>query len=559
MSIDRTCQQLVEHVEEAKNLDVLATLLREESERSSEVVKNTIPIVLPLVDHHPMEVLRVLINFTADNLENRQYMVSNEPEVSEFWTTILGLAACDNAISQVASRLMILNTQFVRTNEDEKLNFLEQLMNHKVIQWVWDYYKICVEKDLESIDYASEVLTDFANKFPNTVNADQISLVIQGLDKLLEQQIEEDLEDTIMAHILLLVHVTDVDDSTLPIPINHLLKCIKKIPSDYEGSTRMKRNLFAVCGNVFSYPSFNNFEFIEESISTITSSLCGYSVAAAAISISNCVTDKAKRSQVVEKIESISSITIVGQAILNFPFTDVVQLQAFHFFNNCMTKVLADSLLEKSNQAALYKSTKIVVDNYKYYPQIGLIYLRFLGRLVTLGYLTSPKNDPVRSKEVWNYLDNLEDYCEVRMLLLQGLCTKIDNPEAVEIARPIVDQLLEIKTSGIDSRELLTKLTTLAIFVQTLEGQQLINFYGGNEEEFVEKMNLFLLHLSRILDEQSSEQGGNEQAKAAIENNIHFVAAAYLKKLESLQQFTKKSETQEICLAIVRKPRHGNF
>lgn len=558
MSIEQITQDLDKGIDVQVRINDLGTALRDPEARSLDLIRSAIPTVLGFVSEYPMEVLRALVNYTANDDDNRCYMLSDASDVCRFWESDAISASFQNGITEVQSRLMILVTQFVRAAETKQAELLGGLERRKVIGWVWAYYKACVSVDMESIDGPSEVLAAYTQEFPRSLSDEQIELILKGLESTFDMSSDEETEDIALSHTLILVNATSVDDSALKIPAGRLLACIAKVPNDYKNVASLKRNLFAACGGIFSFSSFDNFSIVEANVTTIINGRDGYAIAAAAISLGNCVRDVSSQEQLLQRIEAIVPISQVAQAVLKFPFSDVVQLQAFHFFNNCMTEALAVDILQPSNEANLYKNTKIVVDNYKYYKEIGTIYLKFLGKLISLGYLRDHQIDVTELNSVWEYLGTLEEYCDVQMLLLQVYSSQkkvCDNlsPSIVSL----LDKLLLIKSSSLEATELLMNLKTLAIFLQNADPAAFEKSYPETEFEssFLSKLELFFAQLLLILQEKPTDQA-TQLAHAVITNNTQFVAAAASKFYATFEKdFPNRiCNIRGTCANILRTP-----
>lgn len=559
MSVEQICQDLINKNNTEEALNELGTHLREEALRSSSSVRSTIPQVLLLVEDYPMEVLRVLINYTADNDENRFFLLSDDTAVSTFWALVLEMTLVSERISDLASRLTILISQFVRAGEESKSKFIQGIDEKGIIEWIWTFYATSVSKDIDSIEVPIEVLSDYASEFPQSISKQQIILVLQGLRNLLDLDYDEDLEDALYCHTTFLYNITKVEDTTLEIPTDEIIDCIPKIPSDYKNCINSKRNLFAACGGVFSFISYDNFNNIGSSVSTILKSTDGYAVAASAISLGNCVHDIDSKIRLIAEVDAVSSIETVATTLLHCNFGDVVQLQAFHFFNNCMTEQLAKSILIPDNEAVLFRNTKIIVDNYQYYKEVGAIYLKFLSKLVKNGMSNGVEIASFNSS--WSYLNNLEEYCEVQMLILQSLCTsQVNNDEIRDTMRHSIKVLLDLKQTGVDANELLTKLKTIAILLENASTKLALLFPDSDyQTQFLDPITQFFTQVSRILLESASTSDPRAQlAQAAVANNSKFVAAMVLRKITSNQSpYRAEMETlHEVCRNVLSTPPH---
>ncbi|RKP32890.1 hypothetical protein METBISCDRAFT_21153 [Metschnikowia bicuspidata] len=559
MSIEQTCHDIIDQTEHEARLNELGTFLRDEKVRSMECVRKAIPAVLGSIGIYPIEVLRVLVNYTANNDANRLYMLSDQKEVCLFWEYSTRMSV-KGAISEMANKLMVLITQFVRAEDTKRDIFLKDLNRKGIIDWVWRYYETCTRVELDCIDDAIEVLAAFAKKFPESTSQEHVQNVIIGLEAALNLAHDESTEDILLSHTLFLIHVTSVDDSTLTVPTDRLLSCIEKISSELSNCTELRRNLFTSCGSVFSFPSYNNFSNIDSSVSFILNAENPYAVTAACISLGNCVADKESQARVISKIENTVPLVEVAQLILHCPFADVIQLQAFHFFNNCMNEELARDVLQEKNVSAVFRNTKIMVDNYNYYKNIGAIYFKFLSKLVTLAYLLNSDCDITLFDSTWGYLNNLEDYCEAQMLLLQAIC--IRKGMAVEISsktKPLIERLLLIKGDTLDATELLTRIKTLAIIFQTFDKYALEAIFSETElkENFMKDLLRFFSSVLLILCDAVVPSRAEHAARAAIANNAKFVAAAAMKFFDTIESsYTDEvAEAREVCARVLREPQ----
>lgn len=531
----------------AQSLNDLGTLLRDEKARADPRLASIIPLVLAEFKTEPFEVIRVLVNFTADNDENRLFLASKEPLVKQFWLSALSGLAVDT----VSHHIVLLLTQFIHNIDTEKkLAISEALLEYGTVEAIANYCKkLENESELDALSVPLELMAEFSSQHPSQFNVEHVEWILQVSMKILDSCDNDECDEMLLQSSQAVLNITNVEDLAVPqtVLLSQIYMILSKVPSQFANLAHIKRNLFSACGNISSYSSYNNFLDLDMNAAELLrpeSDL--YAAAAAAISIGNCVSSNETQTVVVNKLNELFSLQALIGSVLHRSFGDVVQYQALHLFNNLMTPETADVILDTANYPHLLRITKVVVDNSKYYKEIGLIYFKFLRKLLTTGF-TGARN-PLYYKDVWDYLGNAESTSgrgEVDMLLLQAIAAGPVAKDELDMSIDIVERLLDetLSVNGtIDSNVLLAKLKTLAMVFQNYTCSDLDTLLGHSR--FV---TLFAQPFYKFISEVSQSTITTEQNQqgAAIANNTKFVAAAASAK------FVEYGSSEDIALQII--------
>lgn len=501
MDLPQILANLEAHTQLADSLNELGTLLRQEDVRADSVAQKCVDAAFPLAPTEPLEVLRVLVNFCADNDTNRAHMVSNDIGVAEFWTWLFGQLHSASE-PDVCARGIVLLGQFIHNMEEEAMaKAIGALLDKGAAEAALEY--LHKTKDGEVMEFIAE----FSAVRPEAVKTDQLDWIVSAAAKICLDQVD-DGSDELHHASQAIFNATNVDNRDVGELIPSLYTLIQNTPQESENSVHIKRRLFSACGNISSYPSYDNWKdvfFNEELVKSTELDL--YVVAAAAISLGNCVSSQETQKRLLSTI----AVEQVVAAVLAAPFGDVVQYQAYHLFNNILTSETAAIVL--NHPEPLFRATKVMVDNCTYYREIAAVYFKFLRKLIVAG-------EPHRVlllKQVWDTVRECDDYgCnEAKLLLLQVVCAHPTEPVDVQLVRQLMRHSVAVQ-GKVEGTYVLQQIKTAAMVLHNYNADALGRFYA-DLDEFVLPLAQFLLQL------QQAATGG------AVENNTKFLAASALK------------------------------
>lgn len=549
----------------SRALDDLGTSLRDPEFRESPDVARIIPNVISQFSSDPALVIRVLVNFTADNDENRHQLVQTDQNLHRFWELALDFLQNDT----LGALVVVLLTQFVLNIDDaHKSEFLEVFVRNETVDALVGYCEGCGSKRAwNELELALELLVEYSAHDPLKFTTRHITIVLETSRKVLETH--EEFSDAILLHSSQIIgsitnvsELTGTDNSKHSL-VSEIYKLMSEIPQSLENIAHVKRDLFASCGNISSLPSYDNFADIQVNLQVIldmNSDL--YVAAAAAILIGNCVSSRETQTQVLQQICSFCLLQTLVESILRRKFGDVVQYQFLHLFNNLMTEEVSRLVLD--NYTDVLRMTKVVVDNCKYYKEIGGIYVKFLKKLLNFS-----EENPFKFTELWEYIGNSEPESglgEVDLFLLQKISA---HPKANQelsahsnLVQRIIKESLRISQT-IDGVSLLEKLKTLAILLQNISCDSLEASLGT--ELFVSTVSQPLhTFLSQVLESVSpappnpllaleNPEPANLQQRAIL-NNLKFVAAVALPQFTQLKSRDSSFDSVcQVCSAVVSR------
>lgn len=554
-------------------LHELGTLLRSADARRSPDIRPLLPAVVAAYPRHPPEVLRVLINYTADNVANRNEVLQEDG----FWARALQLSPAEHV--KDLSLLMVLINQYLRSVEEAQLlEFMGRLCERGCQRWVMSYYRQ-LWRDLEHVHSLEEVdfdrplefvrewsrlspvlvdASDFVDGYTRFASASMSGLVAVGsgagqFDFSIDANDLDSLDDLLLAYSEIIFNCTNVPDSGA-YSFGVMVECLGlPLPLKLPHFLNVRRNLFAACGNIASYPSYNNGADIEANLDRISASPDAYVVSACAISLGNCISSLDLQAQFLASHNSRGAVGDALVKILHTSFMDVIQFQAFHFFNNALTVDLARPIVAADNARHLLRQTKIIADNASYYKDVALVYLKFLRKLTVLGFQSLPPIDFLPYKEAYEFLLPVDDAAEVEYLVLEILC-KEKTPVVADFKKELVEKVL-VMDSALPAGHLLSKIKALAVFIKLHTPEEVYELYDADLADYLSHLDTFVRLLASMpaTDEPRAEAG-------VIANNTKFIAISIKGHVEDLLEHRNDyaGPIQGIvaaCMELLRLPR----
>lgn len=426
-----------------------------------------------------MSVLRLLINFTAGNDNNRNFLVADSA-FNTFWSQ----AQHDYSDSELAERIVILLSQFIYEYEEE-------LKTRAVRYFASTGWKdVLAASLLDNLESEMELLAEFAK-------AEPLIFTDSDLQSILRHGIGSD-------HVSIALHI--VDDvlarrsSGIEI-VERLYDFLAK--SEVVEDSRLA---LAAVGSAFPDPN-KKWSSVSLHVRAVKSENV-WARAAAAIALGNCVSSKEDRAKLLSLIDTDDLLVY----LLKTRFLDLVQFQAFHFFNNCMDSEMAKTVC--SHTDFLLHHSRIMADNAAYNPPIGAVYETFLCKLIRLACIEGKPN-PSELVPVWKLLFNLPHptFKKVEPVLLQAYAEQGIWDFESDFQKLLWKNVLEIAGS-VDATLLSSKLVAIGKSIQ----------YGHIYVWPCQWLSDFLTSVHDGLQAVSETSASH----LAISNNAKFIAARCL-------------------------------
>lgn len=595
--------------------------LREDSVRSSPGVKDSILTVIKLTNNELsqiiesgkgncaysliLEALRVLINFLANNDDNRQFLASSDLEYkATFWSLICKFFRLDTLYAKndvVYERIILMLSQFIH-NTDLLKSFLIFFGETGIDKCLIDYLrfrmdsKLAVETGFNEILIPIEIYSEFMSEMSGTTSADMtfaneckeyLDTIINIFNFAVRLNIgEDDQEDVDIVNGVFSNLCNIIYNITLCEDIPHLsstkihsriLKLIPQLPPKIQNFVLNKRRLFSSSGNIASMTNYDNSVDFLMAIGYFRDPKTDpYILSACAIDLGNYITSVEKSEWLRVKIDNEIGLKKFTANFYGIKFNDVIQYQAFHLFNNLMSTDIAIYSFEHYD--SLLKSAKVVVDNGQYYKEVFGIYSKFIKKLIRFAFIE--KKDSHISlfefKDLWNHFNPVDHPGpaseEIYLILTQAfIATKLletgsVEPKNVQFVASLVENLVSAKgiNADISSTFLLEKLKTLGIFFKTITTHN-INcniitkvLYDSDPNQyhlhFMTPYRIFLEKLQQILGEQENLNNVNSQNQFnVIQNNSKFVCATTIAYCNLSHDTNEDVDAiQSICQSIIR-------
>lgn len=488
-------------------LNNMVVMLRDDAVRADPRWKEIIPGVLKGYSNDPKNTARVAVNYAADNDENRAFLISDDPIVQLFWAS--AIEDLDGKDNDACFYITVLLSQYLHNIAPEtKTELLEKFTGFDIVRKLIAYCDLVFTSPNRG-EYAMEVLAEYASIVPQKFSGSDLKWAANICDTW--NRMPDNESGVINASALVL---SLAQNETLVIDSASTIEVLYQAMASAT-SSEVKRILFSACGYVTSAPSYTNSGDIETNVENILSSKDAYVVAAAAVSLGNCVDSDASRTQLLDSIGS--QWPQVVRKVVSWPYGDVSLLQALHLFNNTMTGETLAVLLEKDSYDLLCRITKVAVDNSTYHREVAELFFKFLRKLLVSGHM----HHPLDYKDVWDYIGNADSACGrgvVDMHLLQTLVSDHHAEPSAELLKRLFDETL---TSGdsVDAHVILLKLHTVAVVLQKWNLARLQAGLGVHFDPMVEKLRILMEQIEQV-ELPKTAQG------AAVANNTQYVAAA---------------------------------
>jgi len=595
--------------------------LREDSVRSSPGVKDSILTVIKITNDELsqiiesgecnctysliLEALRVLINFLANNDDNRQFLASSDLEYkATFWLLICKFFRLDNLYAKhdvVYERIILMLSQFIH-NTDLLKSFIIFFGETGIDKCLIEYLrfrmdsKLAAETGFNEILIPIEIYSEFMSEMSGTTSADMtfaneckeyldtiMNIFNFAVSLNIDEDDQEDLDTVndvfsnlcnIIYNITLCEDIPNLSSTKIH---SRILKLIPQLPPKIQNFVLNKRRLFSSSGNIASMTNYDNSVDFLMAIGYFRDLKTDpYILSACAIDLGNYITSVEKSEWLRVKIDNEIGLKKFTANFYGIKFNDVIQYQAFHLFNNLMSTDIAVYSFEHYD--SLLKSAKVVVDNGQYYKEVFGIYSKFIKKLIRFAFIE--KKDSHISlfefKDLWNHFNPVDHPGpaseEIYLILTQAfIATKLletgsVEPKNVPFVTSLVENLVSAKgiNADISSTFLLEKLKTLGIFFKTITTHS-INcniitkvLYDSDPNQyrlhFITPYRIFLEKLQQILGEQENLNNANSQNQFnVIQNNSKFVCATTIAYCNLSNDTNEDVDAiQSICQSIIR-------
>ncbi|KAK6867119.1 hypothetical protein K6H11_005276 [Candida tropicalis] len=490
-------QDLIDKIQTSENLleslNKLGDELRQDSNRIS--IYDQLPILVPNFSKFllqssiklQLETLRVLINISANNDQNRNYLTDDsDHHVIGLWSVIKNHL---DIMNDVTKFVFIFLNQFIY-NTQNKEKYIRFLYGQNIQVKL---YPIITDETWNEIgEFIYELLSLTNDK---SIKDEEFIKSCIDIDISIDNEDEDEDEESESIWVDLL---------TLNKPSNILYQRVLEIIPKKQSSL-IKRKLFSLACDLAV-----DDESLKVALDNINKTTDPYVFSTYCITIGNSIHDKASFEETRGLVElNLGIVKLQELYFIKNKITDVVQIQSIHMWNNLLDeKSTKEILTEYMNQ--LIAISKIIIDNGNYYKEILILYYKFIKKLIRLS--ETPPADLIQF-----ILDNDQgqSVLEIKYLLLQSY------PEAyLELIGEIVQ--------NVNTTNVLEQLKTLGIINKSLESGRLK--LEDSHDKYVKPLGQVLSQLSNELDNQ---KGNNTSWEfRAFENNLKYVAGTTINLLK---------------------------
>lgn len=602
-------------------LKKLGDFLREDSVRSSPEAKDSIPAVIKIAnvelsqivkavdgthnDSLILEALRVLINFLANNDDNRQFLASSDLDYkATFWSLICKLFSMDTFkanTNTIYERILLMLSQFIH-NTNLLKGFIIFFSETGIGKCLLGYLRFRIDSSLaaetgfDELVIPTEIYSELMSEMSDTTSTDTmfandckeyLDTIIRVFKFAIRLNIDEDDEDemdtvnevfsnlsNIVYNITLCEDIPHLSSTEMH---SNILKLIPQLPTKMQNFTLNKRRLFSSSGNIASMTNYDNSVDVSMALEYFRDPETDpYILSACAIDLGNYITSVEKSEWLRVKIDSEIGLKDFIENFYKIKFNDVIQYQAFHLFNNLMSTDIAVGSFDSYD--SLLKSSKVVVDNGQYYKEVFGIYAKFMKKLILFAFIEEKGShlSLFQFNELWILFNPVDHpgaaFEEVYLILTQAfIATKLLETGSLEHKNvPFVTSLVENLVSAkglaadVPSTFLLEKLKTLGIFFKTLATHSISShvmttvLYDSDPDKyhlhFITPYHTFLENLQQILEEQNNLNNANNPNQfSVIQNNSKFVCATTIAYCNLSHETNEEVDAiQSICQSIIR-------
>lgn len=500
-------------------LDQLAVLLRDETTRSNDLIRQNLlklvhsagyvlarvdtPGLRPLV----LEILRVLANSVADNHVNRGIIVGDtvfvhqlgkqleenfdDDEVNERVLIFLKNLVIDSPdITKVVASLITKNLLVYTSYENTFLSI--DLLTDLVPEYQYD-------AEVKNIERFAKKFLSYIQKRDDSDEDEYSEMIVNtaGIleDLTLDQRL--DFKDE--------YHETSTQES--------LFQCLEQLhPLEFQNKLMAQRKIFGSIGNVSANPSASNKPLIEDCLKNIqdTRQENGYILSASMAIIGNSIGSSADRTNVLERAP-----TLITDVLIKYNYlVDPVQFQGLlHILKSIVSFDTISQLFTDDNVKILAQVIEATVRNSKYYTNFTALLVAFLKK--TIVHLGKSQVLKLSHNNIIDSLLSADSNYEFNTIILL-LINKIAVYGTETDLQPLVTRALEFKDPNIPASYIFELTKTVGVLVK-------------NKPEYV-----FAHHTEGVITLLNTVQtiisgpNASDNVSKAIHNNSRFIAGSIL-------------------------------
>lgn len=513
--------EVIQNIRQARdlvtNLNGLGTQLRDPVVRENPEVFELIPKLLHIYqvglqdlqdlqnfqdeNQVKLEILRVLVNWTADSDKNRSELIT----YNGFWDAVRGDLEGNIAVD----RILILLTQFIK-NTDQLQLYMNFFYGVKFYEPLFPILALSEDVNMMILEFLGELLV------PEMIISDPqfkaqaeeyLSLLItlyEELEQRMAEEDEEELEDGYFNLSVLMYNLTQYHDLGTAQMVR-----IYPLFDKFTSNSKINRQLFSTVGNLSLMQQFDDIDqistLLQQNWISQTNNL--YLKGSYYLMIGNYINSEAKHKEI---LALIGNPDIFIKEYFDNNFTDIIQFQSIHLIKNLMNQSLALVIINHGN---LINYCKILSDNQNYYKEIYQTFIKFWTKLIPLSF---PGLSIYDHSQYWNMLNNPE----INMKL-SPFVESSTTEDSKSLNSTIIRDLFLIDLP-LESHKLLDKIKYQAIFLQ--KNHQLV-YETYSKEDFNPK---FLKELNKLLQLLTDSSKDSNDYKILL-NNSKFISISLLK------------------------------
>ncbi|PVH16797.1 uncharacterized protein CXQ87_004353 [Candidozyma duobushaemuli] len=506
MSLQELNAKLTEGVEVAETLVAIRDTLRQKDIRDSPEGNGILDQVLRYFDDYTVDVLKVLVNYTADSDGNRYSLYAED----EFWRKAGNVLMGEDAAA--AELVVILMAQYMyNVGESYRASFSEVFINAR--DAIIDYV-------LKPECAAEETAVELLSEIPDNKMAIYDQRAQQLVDKMIKA-FDGDLEDE---HCLYWVMVFEKVTRYGKADAHSVSGLYAKVPDD-DFERQHKRRLFGGQGNIFSGPAYDNWANVEKSIDYVVGDGDNFATAAAAIDVGNCVKSKEDQAKITALIEERVGLERFITSLITRKWDDMIQSQYVHCLANLLQPEVSELLFK--HWKSFYPIVKSACDNPGYVPKAAVTSNKLLKKLALA-------ENAEKYPELWLQFCSASNVLRALMQREEGIVL-LEN----KTLRPSILTALFETPAHISETDLLDQLRAQALFFSHGTIRSKLAPDTALASAVAGPFASFLSELHKSLAE-------SEQKPAAVLNNAGFVAA------KAKELFTSDDEAVKICEDFLR-------
>lgn len=511
---------------EIEVLNGIGDFLRDENNRKGDLlVANLSKLILicntslPSQDQqYKLAGIRVLVNLSADNDYNRQHLLENE----KLWLLIADHFKLESNLD-VLQRLILFLNQFIYSelkNQYLQAIFDTAIFGDRILEVLIEFQPLTLFfKELIQVNLSKILQLDNREFYINLID-----LCLKRLYSLCQEELDEDDEEEVENIADILFNLTMFEDLEIDLlNANYRVLSIMNVIPDITNITKVKRQLFAASGNITSMK--NHHDEAKIAIDMFQNSSDPYTLSASAITLGNYVISLDKCEELLVLIEKHMGLETFIAKFLSIQINDVIQIQMFHVLTKIINQETSKYILVNNEQ--LVKFSKLVQDNYQYYPEVGKVYYKFVKKFIKIQFIDG-HTQILGYLPIWELLTDEE----IKLLLLQSYCGDyIEQRLTIDESNFINDLVASSLAidSSITMEVILQKIKTLSILFHSLNSKKITINSINETDTFFKLLNQLLTKMSQEIIPQAQGQPQNN----ILINNSRFLSISIIQFVEN--------------------------